>query len=517
MRVVLKNLPKTVTEEEIRKDFAAKGVPTDARLLTSATGDTRRVAFVGYKTEEEAEKSIVYYNKSYYKGNRLIMEMVRKREINRESSYDYIEKKRKALELSGIGVPEMKEVVKHLFKQKETMWSSTPEEEEKEEKKEVDSVEETIRKCREKIQEENKKKVLETGEIFITGLSYTATEDEIENEFKKYGPISEVYMKHKEKENSWGEGSTLNCGHAIITYTFPKDAYEVLDKEIVFQGRNIKVAPAKERSKQNENKPRENAASKYSAMFFNFTTILGVASKEKRVSKAHILKDTGRGVGGRIALLESELVEKTKHFLIENGISEMCKCKKHPCICTFTSKKSLLVRNIPYGTTEAEIKRCFPQLTRSVFSPSKTLVVLEYVTKSDAANDLKKSNFAKIRDHPVYVDYLRVTKERYMKEASGTFNPVPIPKEEKKKDIHSSKVILKNIPFQAGYPEVSEIIDGLIGKKKYHLRMPKKPDGTHRGFCFVEPENAEDVDTLIEKITHLHLYGRHIVAEKAKL
>ncbi|KAI5184278.1 multiple RNA-binding domain-containing protein 1 [Nematocida homosporus] len=539
MRVVVKNLPSLVTETEIRNHFSVKGPITDVRLLTSATGESRRVAFLGYKTEEISRESVVYYNKSYYKGHRLVMEPVLERRKLMEEDELRSKRRNRAMELSGVGIAEMKEIVQLISKKKEGSWENEvglKEDDLKEgitEGSSQDKVEEVIQKYKLKVESEAKMKVLDTGEIFVTGLPYTATEEEVEVEFAKYGAVSEVYLKHKERENAWGEGETLNCGHALITYAFPQDAYALLGRELVFQGRNLTILPSRGKPKEEVSlKNRSNQSrGKYTALFFNFTAILGIAAKEKRVSKSEILRDKGVGIGGRIALLESELVERTKKFLEVEGIAEGCTCHKKGCTCMFISKKSLLIKNIPYNTTEVEIRKYFSTYIRAVFSPSKTLVVLEYATKSDAANELKKNNFAKIRDHPVYVEYLQVTQARYTRELAGTPPPTTTPDNSAtlppstttkpnqsgaNHSIQHQKIILKNIPFQAGRPEVSEILDGLIGKE-YKLRFPKKADGTHRGFCFVEPQNQEQVALLLSKIKHLHLYGRHIVAERANL
>ncbi|KAI5183954.1 multiple RNA-binding domain-containing protein 1 [Nematocida sp. AWRm78] len=526
MRIIVKNLPVTATKQDIKEHFSAKGIPTDVRLLSTMRGESRGVAFIGYKTEEESEASIVYYNRAYYNGNKLVVQKSESKEArNRSMHEDRPVKHQKALS-DGLEVGEMKEILKLLQAKKENAWSITvddesPEKEKKEKKEE--SLEDIVEKYRKSAETKNKEKVMETGEVFINGIPYTTTEEEVEKEFSKYGMVAEVFMKYKERTDSWGEGHTLNTGFAIVTYTFPKYACKILGETILFQGKHIKVLPS--RGKPVEEVTDKNKSNlshgRYNPVFFNFTAILGVASKEKKVSKRDILKDRGIGVGGKIALLESELIERTRMFLKDEGISEECTCSKKPCICMFISKKSILVKNIPYGIREGEIREHFTKYIRAVFSPSKTLIILEYGTKSDAMAELKQNNFTRIRDQPIYIEYLKVTKERYAREMAG-LPPVSGLKsaenelKKEKEDPLMLKLILKNVPFQAGRGELSELLTGLIGTD-YTLRMPLKADGTHRGFCFVEMQSSDAANTLLRKLRHVHLYGRHIVAEKAQV
>lgn len=527
MRVVVKNLPPTVTEEAIRKHFSQVAAPTDVRLLTDLARRSRRVAFIGYKTAADGLESIRYYHKSYFNQHKLVVE-----ELRPGAGESPPQRRAKSSAEAPVGVAEMKEIVK-LLSQKRTTWENAVEAEEAPaEPAAKKSVAEVIRAYQEQRDQEHKKKVQETGEIFVRGIPYAATEEEIEAEFAKYGPVAEVYLKHKERADAWGEGQSLNYGYALVTYTFPQDAYRVLGKTIVFQGRNVTLHPSTGRAHEEpSSKNRTNVShGKYNALFFNFSAILGIAAKEKKVSKALLLTDRGTGLGGKMALLESELIEKTKIFIRNEKISEECTCAKLPCRCMFTSKKTILVKNLPYNTQEAEIKQFFKKYVRLVFAPSKTLAILEYANRSDALQELKKNNFSKIRDHPIYAEYLKVTKERYYAELGSSqadsflaqlAPPEPAPSLPSPTDLAAaaparSKLILKNVPFQAGRSELSEMLDGIIGQG-YRLRMPKKFDGSHRGFCFVELDQQELAATLVARLKHIHLYGRRVIAEYANL
>ncbi|KAE8707963.1 multiple RNA-binding domain-containing protein 1-like isoform X3 [Hibiscus syriacus] len=73
-RICVKNLPKHVAEERLRDFFSQKGEVTDAKLMITTDGKSRQFAFIGYRTEQEAKEAIKYFNKSYLDTSRIICE-----------------------------------------------------------------------------------------------------------------------------------------------------------------------------------------------------------------------------------------------------------------------------------------------------------------------------------------------------------------------------------------------------------------------------------------------------------
>lgn len=45
------------------------------------------------------------------------------------------------------------------------------------------------------------------------------------------------------------------------------------------------------------------------------------------------------------------------------------------------------------------------------------------------------------------------------------------------------------------------------------MRLPKKFDGTSRGFAFIEFTTKQEAANAFEALKHAHLYGRHLVIE----
>jgi multiple RNA-binding domain-containing protein 1 len=78
---------------------------------------------------------------------------------------------------------------------------------------------------------------------------------------------------------------------------------------------------------------------------------------------------------------------------------------------------------------------------------------------------------------------------------------------------NSTKLVVRNVPFQATRKELLQLF-GSFGQLK-KVRLPKKFDGTHRGFAFVEFLTDKEAQTAMNTLSRTHLYGRHLVLEWA--
>ncbi|XP_012538456.1 probable RNA-binding protein 19 [Monomorium pharaonis] len=63
-RLIVKNLPKNVTDIKLKELFSQKGIVTDVQLKYAKDGKFRRFAFIGYKTEEQAKLAQSYFDQT---------------------------------------------------------------------------------------------------------------------------------------------------------------------------------------------------------------------------------------------------------------------------------------------------------------------------------------------------------------------------------------------------------------------------------------------------------------------
>ncbi|WVQ85516.1 multiple RNA-binding domain-containing protein 1 [Cryptococcus sp. DSM 104549] len=84
----------------------------------------------------------------------------------------------------------------------------------------------------------------------------------------------------------------------------------------------------------------------------------------------------------------------------------------------------------------------------------------------------------------------------------------------------STKVLVKNLPFEATKKDVRELFSAYGALKS--LRLPRKPtlsstgSQSTRGFAFLEFTTHTEAARAIEALKHTHLLGRHLVLEWAK-
>lgn len=72
-RIFIKGLPPSITEADFKKHFSFGGREvTDARLFVN-----RRIGYVGYKTPEDAQSAVKYFNKTFVRMSRIGVEVAR--------------------------------------------------------------------------------------------------------------------------------------------------------------------------------------------------------------------------------------------------------------------------------------------------------------------------------------------------------------------------------------------------------------------------------------------------------
>ena len=74
-----------------------------------------------------------------------------------------------------------------------------------------------------------------------------------------------------------------------------------------------------------------------------------------------------------------------------------------------------------------------------------------------------------------------------------------------------AKLVVKNLAFEATAKDLRELF-GTYGQIK-RCRLPKKFDGGHRGFAFVDFVTKQEAVNAREALQNTHLYGRHLILD----
>ena len=73
-RLIIKNLPKHLSENDLATHFASKGgVVTDAKIMYK-NNRSRLFGFVGFKNEEMAKEAQKYFNRTFLHTSKLDVE-----------------------------------------------------------------------------------------------------------------------------------------------------------------------------------------------------------------------------------------------------------------------------------------------------------------------------------------------------------------------------------------------------------------------------------------------------------
>lgn len=76
-RLIVKGLPKYYTEDKLREYFGKQGDVTDVKLMKKRNGESRRFAFIGYKSYDDAEKAASYFNNAFIDTARIDVELAK--------------------------------------------------------------------------------------------------------------------------------------------------------------------------------------------------------------------------------------------------------------------------------------------------------------------------------------------------------------------------------------------------------------------------------------------------------
>ena len=71
-RIFIRGLPLRLNENDFRKHFSALAEVTDAKYLPR-----RRIGYVGYKSHDEAQRAVKYFDKSFIHMSRIGVELAR--------------------------------------------------------------------------------------------------------------------------------------------------------------------------------------------------------------------------------------------------------------------------------------------------------------------------------------------------------------------------------------------------------------------------------------------------------
>lgn len=211
-----------------------------------------------------------------------------------------------------------------------------------------------------------------------------------------------------------GEGAGAG-GHANEGGLFGK----VLGKE---DGKNVKSEVDKRR------KEESNRGLNWATLYMNSDAVASSVANRMGIKKADILnsesllpEESNEGEDGRgkevnsavkLALAETSVINETKKYFEKHGVvltrlEGTADVQGGKRVSTPRSKTTLLVKNIPYGTTLDVLRALFEPfgtLKRTLMPPAGTLAVVEYEQADDAFKAFKGVSYKRLGNAVIYLE-----------------------------------------------------------------------------------------------------------------
>lgn len=183
---------------------------------------------------------------------------------------------------------------------------------------------------------------------------------------------------------------------------------------------------------------------------------------------------------------------------------------------------TVFVKNLNFDTTDESLKQKFEKCgklkaayiakKKDLKNPGKFLSMgygfVEYMKKQSAEKALKTLQHTDLDGHQLE---LKISNKATIQPSTDKR------KNQSEKKAKTSKILVRNVPFEAKRKEIYELFK-VFGELK-SVRLPKKLSGTgsHRGFAFVDFLTRQDAKRAFEALCHsTHLYGRRLVLEWAE-
>ena len=180
---------------------------------------------------------------------------------------------------------------------------------------------------------------------------------------------------------------------------------------------------------------------------------------------------------------------------------------------------TLFVRNLNFATTTDRLRKAFEPIDGLLSArvktkpdpkqPGKVLSMgfgfLEFRTKQHAQAALAAMDGHKLDGHQLLI--------RFSYKTTDTAEQRRKVDHAKKLSGNKSKIIIKNLPFEASKKDVRSLF-GPYGQLR-SVRVPKKFNMSTRGFAFAEFVTPREAENAISALKDTHLLGRRLVLEFA--
>ncbi|KAG1767362.1 hypothetical protein EV702DRAFT_1203736 [Suillus placidus] len=398
----------------------------------------------------------------------------------------------------------------------------------------------------EEYQDLSTKTIMQTSRLFLRNLAFSCTEAEIMELSQPFGEVAQVHIPIDSL-------SKTSKGLAFVTFKQPTSAlsaYEALDKT-TFQGRLLHIIPAVDRKgrfevlegegkkqtlKDEKSSRRKSMAGRefnWSMLYMNSDAVASSIADRMGIAKADILNPESDNAAVKLALAETHVIQETKSYLESQGV----------VLSSFSSRArsdtTILVKNIPYGTTAEQIREMFEshgELSRVIVPPAGTMAVVEFEQAHEAAKAFRAVAYRRLGSSIVYLEKGPMGMFQEAADAAGNsghtlttaFKPITIAEQEAGSGADADEpalsagttLFVKNLAFSTTAERLMQVFRGLSGFS--FARVQTKPDPKRptvpgaeaprlsMGYGFVGFKTAEDAKKAMKSMQGFILDGHSL-------
>ena len=279
----------------------------------------------------------------------------------------------------------------------------------------------------------------ETGRLFLRNFPFSTTEEDLLELLTPHGAVAEVHLPLDDTKRP--------KGFAFASFLLPEDAARALaalDGQ-AFQGRLLHVLPAKDPPKdplaeldpsqartykeKKEIERRQKAGDErgWNASYLRSETVVEAVADRLQLEKGQVLDREGGGMAVKLALGETFLLAENREFfkkegvdltVLESAAAQQARRKQLQAAkggagaavaaAVLRSKTTLLVKNLPYSTTQEELTQLFGrfgQLGKVVLPPSRALALVDFLEAADAKRAFKGLAYKRFQHVPLYLEW----------------------------------------------------------------------------------------------------------------
>lgn len=561
-RIIVKNIPKEFTELDLKNHFNKKGEITDIKIMRKENGESRKFAFLGFKTIEQAKESLKYYHNTFIKTCRISVEeaKIQGDPTLNKNKQNMLTKPKKGKEIENTDsnvdsqnknskenkIKQLLELAK-IMSNKNKFDAVEQKMREKEEKEDhLKNINSEVIQTSDKI-EESPEVILEEKRInpkrlYLRNIAFEVKEDDIRSVFEKFGELTEVHIPINRKTNQ-------SFGYAYIAYATVESAVlsiSEMDKTI-FQGRILHISPALEKEekgpravvepkqqntqgnslseykKQKKEKQIENFDNEtnWNYLFMNQNAVIESISKKLNIPKSEIMSRDNANLAVQVAAMETTVIQDTKDWLTSQGINlDLLKGKRSQCV---RSKNIILIKNIHPNINKEKLEEYFSRygvMVRFILSSNNTIGIAEFMDKKHAENCMKKLAYFEIDGTPLYLEYApeglirKNTKtQNNIKEEKNSTNTENTSTIDLKKD-EGKILFITNLNFSTKETRLKKFFEEKGFKTVTTKIVSYKKDDSDKalsaGYGFVELDSTESVGKAIRTLQGALLDGHSI-------